>query len=131
MNNPQSLTSSIPPVPQSSNVQKNALYFVIEQLEAFDDGGENEKAAPSEQKRAQQLDAIASYAAHTLTNGPVPIDKIQVQVVDLLVKSLRDMPEVRPMILIAVLVTDYNCIIASNLCLNVSARFPVDSIVVW
>lgn len=89
-------------VPQPPNVRKNALYFIIEQLEAFDDGGENEKAAPNEHKRAQQLDAIASFAAHTLTNGPVPLDKIQVKVVDLLVKSLREMPEVSSVILFLV-----------------------------
>jgi hypothetical protein len=80
---------------QPASVRKNALYFILEQLEAFDDGGENDKAAPNERKRAQQLDAIASYVAHTLTNGPVPIDKIQVKAADLLVKSLREMPEVR------------------------------------
>jgi len=86
-------------------VQNNALYFILDQLEAFDDGGENEKAAPDERKRAQQLDAIASYAAHTLTNGPVPIDKIRVEVCDLLVKSLRSMPEHRG------LVTDWSAML--------------------
>ena len=73
-----------------AGVQKDALYFILEQLEAFDEMGENEKAAPNERKRAQQLDAIASYAAHTMTNGPVPIDKIDVSAADLLVKSLRE-----------------------------------------
>jgi len=81
-----------------ATVQKDALYFILDQLEAFDDGGENEKAAPNERKRAQQLDAIASYAAHTLTNGPVPIDKINVKVSDLLVNSLREMPEHRGLV---------------------------------
>lgn len=91
--NQRSLAEDAPP-----DVRKNALYFILEQLEAFDDGGENEKAAPNERKRAQQLDAIASYAAHTLTNGPVPIDKIQVKAADLLVKSLREMPEHRGLV---------------------------------
>lgn len=113
-------------VPQPPNVRKNALYFIIEQLEAFDDGGENEKAAPNEHKRAQQLDAIASFAAHTLTNGPVPIDKIHVKVVDLLVKSLREMPEVSSVIDILFLVDN-----SSKLCFHVSVRCPVHSIVVW
>lgn len=93
------------PIPQPAAVQKEALYFILEQLEAFDDGGENEKAAPNERKRAQQLDSIASYAAHTLTNGEVPIDKIQVKVADLLVKSLREMPEHRG------LVTDWSAML--------------------
>ena len=79
-------------------VQRDALYFILEQLEAFDEGGENDKAAPNERKRAQQLDAIASYAAHTLTNGKVPIDKIRVDEVDILVRSLRDMPEHRGLV---------------------------------
>jgi len=79
-------------------VQKDALYFILEQLEAFDGDGENEKAAPNERKRAQQLDAIASYAAHSLTSGPVPIDKIHVEAADLLVKSLRQMPEHRGLV---------------------------------
>jgi len=87
-------------------VQKDALYFILDQLEAFDDeDGENEKAVPDERKRAQQLDAIASYAAHTLTNGPVPIDRIRVEAVDLLVKSLREMPEHRG------LVTDWSAML--------------------
>ena len=86
-------------------VQKDALYFILEQLEAFDEMGENEKAAPNERKRAQQLDAIASYAAHTMTNGPVPIDKIDVSAADLLVKSLREMPEHRG------LVTDWSAML--------------------
>ena len=90
---------------QPANVQRDSLYFILEQLEAFDDGGENEKAQPNERKRAQQLDAIASYAAHTLTNGPVPIDKVEVKVADLLVKSLRDMPEHRG------LVTDWSAML--------------------
>lgn len=106
---------------QPPNVQKNALYFIIEQLEAFDDGGENEKAAPNEHKRAQQLDAIASFAAHTLTNGPVPIDKIQVKLVDLLVKSLREMPEVSPIILSGHSPVIF--LIASNVSLHVT--FPM------
>ena len=88
-----------------ADVQKNSLYFILDQLEAFDDEGEDKKAAPNDRKRAQQLDAIASYAAHTLTNGAVPIDKIQVHVADILVKSLREMPEHRG------LVTDWSAML--------------------
>jgi hypothetical protein len=58
----------------------------------------NEKAAPNERKRAQQLNANASYAAHTSTNGAVLIDKIQVKAADLLIKSLREMPEHRGLV---------------------------------
>lgn len=78
----------------------------MEQLEAFDEG-DDEKESPgrvelSERKRAQQLDAIASYAAHAMTNGDIPIDKIQVDLADFLVQSLRDMPEHK------ILVSDWN-----------------------
>jgi cohesin complex subunit SA-1/2 len=108
--NQRSLANDAPP-----SARKNALYFILEQLEAFDDGGENEKAAPNERKRAQQLDAIASYAAHTLTNGPVPIDKIHVETADLLVKSLREMPEHRG------LVTDWSAMLRAIKDDNVAA----------
>ncbi|KAL9183151.1 hypothetical protein ACHAXT_004938 [Thalassiosira profunda] len=79
----------------SDDVRRTALYFVLDQLEAFDDGGEDERAAPDERKRAGQLDAIASYAAHALTAGSVPLDKIKVDAADYLVRSLRGMPEHR------------------------------------
>eukprot|EP00569_Conticribra_weissflogii_P004744 CAMPEP_0171342406 /NCGR_PEP_ID=MMETSP0878-20121228/14224_1 /TAXON_ID=67004 /ORGANISM="Thalassiosira weissflogii, Strain CCMP1336" /LENGTH=1813 /DNA_ID=CAMNT_0011845061 /DNA_START=84 /DNA_END=5525 /DNA_ORIENTATION=- len=87
-------------------VRRDALYFILEQLEAFDEG-DDEKESPgrvelSERKRAQQLDAIASYAAHAMTNGDIPIDKIQVDLADFLVQSLRDMPEHK------ILVSDWN-----------------------
>ena len=76
-------------------VRRDALYFILEQLEAFDEEGEGNNES-SERKRAQQLDAVASYAAHALTNGPVPLDKIKIEVTDFLVgfplqgSSLRD-----------------------------------------
>lgn len=77
---------------QSPSVRRDALYFVLDQLEAFDD--DNEGSESSERKRAQQLDAIASYAAHAMTNNsPIPIDKIKIEVADFIVQSLREMPE--------------------------------------
>ena len=87
-------------------LRTNALYFIMEQLEEFDEGNDEEKklsgnkrkstpgaSKSSERRIAQRLDAIASWAAHTLTDGEVPIDKIQIHLVDHLVNSLRDMPE--------------------------------------
>ena len=85
-------------------VRRDALYFIMEQLEEFDDGDEEEKesskkrkssgsAKTSDRSTAQRLDAIASWAAHVLTNGDVPIDKIKIELVDHLVQSLRLMPE--------------------------------------
>ena len=69
---------------QSPAVRRDALYFVFEQLEAFDDGGEGSES--SERKRTQQLDAVASYAANALTKGPIPIDKIKIEVADYIVQ---------------------------------------------
>ena len=90
-------------------MRRDALYFILEQLEAFDEGDDEkenvEKVESSERKRAQQLDAIASYAAHAMTQGRVPVDKIQVDLADFLVQSLRDMPEHRN------LVTDWNAML--------------------
>lgn len=82
------------------------MSFVLEQLEPFDDGDEEEKAEPAtERKRTQQIDSVASFAAHTMTSGNRPIDKIQVQLADYLVQSLREMPEHRS------LVTDWSAML--------------------
>lgn len=51
------------------------------------------------------MDAIASYAAHAITYGPVPIDKIKIEVADFIVQSLRGMPEHRA------LVTDWSAML--------------------
>mmetsp|Transcript_24504 Transcript_24504/g.36303 ORF Transcript_24504/g.36303 Transcript_24504/m.36303 type:complete len:1119 (+) Transcript_24504:1970-5326(+) len=102
------------------NVRRDALYFVMEQLEAFDEGADEDQeeedeeddeednspknissgksrststADAAERRAAQRLDALASWAAHTLTDGPVPIDKIQVDLADFIVQSVRSMPE--------------------------------------
>ena len=86
-------------------VRRDALYFIMEQLEEFDEGNEDadekgkkrrtsaDHSKISDRKIAQRLDAIASWAAHTLTDGEIPIDKIRINLVDHLVDSLRDMPE--------------------------------------
>ncbi len=93
----------------SPAVRRDALYFIMEQLEDFDDGDDDgdmedideakkkkRKLVPSnvsDRRMAQRLDAIASWAAHTLTAGKVPIEKIRIHLVDYLVHSLRSMPE--------------------------------------
>ena len=51
------------------------------------------------------MDAVASYAAHAMTNGSVPIDKIKIEVADFIVQSLREMPEHRA------LVTDWSAML--------------------
>jgi Cohesin len=100
----------------TSAVRRDALYFIMEQLEEFDDGddegdGKSKKrksldnTPPSDKKAAQRLDAIASWAAHTLTDGNVPLEKIQIDLVHHLVNSLRDMPEHKD------IVTNWNAMI--------------------
>lgn len=82
---------------KGSNVlRRDALYFIMEQLEEFDDKEKednNNPASSSDRRSASQLDAIASWAAHTLTDGNVPIDKIKIHLVDYIVISLRSMSD--------------------------------------
>ena len=101
----------------SPAVRRDALYFVLEQLEAFDEGEEDSdeedvvaaarrrrgkestSASDSSDRRiAQRLDAIASWCAVLLTDGDVPIDHIRVERSDYLVHSLRAMPENRALV---------------------------------
>ena len=93
-------------------VRKNALYFVMEQLEEFDDGGDDEeeddlpinfrfksksksKSGPKVPQRIarQRIDSLASWLAHSLSDGLVPLNQIQIKLADFIVTSLRAMPE--------------------------------------
>eukprot|EP00804_Cyclotella_cryptica_P015054 CCRYP_000638-RD/>CCRYP_000638-RD protein AED:0.18 eAED:0.18 QI:0/0.75/0.6/1/0.75/0.6/5/233/1090 len=90
----------------SPKVRRDALSFVLEQLEPFDEAEEGKESETNiERKRAQQIDSIASFAAHTMTSGNRPVDKIMVHLSDYLVQSLRDMPEHRS------LVTDWSAML--------------------
>jgi cohesin complex subunit SA-1/2 len=88
----------------------------MEQLEEFDDGDDEENessrkrksidnAQTSDRKAAQRLDALASWAAHSLTDGNVPLDKIQINLVNHMVQSLRNMPDHKN------IVTNWNALI--------------------
>jgi len=81
-------------------VRKYALYFVMEQLEAFDEGGDektkkmkNNVSESMERCVSLRIEALASWLAHTLSDGPIPIDNIKIDLVDYVVHSLREMPE--------------------------------------
>jgi cohesin complex subunit SA-1/2 len=99
-------------------VRRDALYFIMEQLEDFDEGKEDEDDIEemsdsdslyskqksvkrrnsfstniSDRKLAQRLDAIASWASHALSSGKIPIQKVRIHLVDYLVHSLRAMPQ--------------------------------------
>lgn len=80
-------------------VRRNALYLILDQLDSFDEGGNDGKSTAasvntlSERQQMVRLDAIARWIAHLLCNGPVPINKIKVGLTDHIVLSLRGMPE--------------------------------------
>lgn len=87
----------------SSQVRKEALYFVMEQLEVFDEDPISNKmrgSTPSLNKKqiTQRLDALASWLAHVLTDGPISIHNIQIHFSDFLIESLRNMPEHSPLV---------------------------------
>jgi len=84
------------------NVRRDALYFVLEQLEDFDE--ENTKNLQERQK-VNQIDAIATWLSHALSDGPVPMENLRVELTDFVVESLRSMPEH------AHLMTDWNAIL--------------------
>ena len=82
----------------TAEVRRDALYFVMEQLEEFEEENEdtahNNKSNKNEEKiLAHKLDAIAAFASHTLTNGEIPLNEVRIESVDHLVESIRDMPQ--------------------------------------
>eukprot|EP00586_Coscinodiscus_wailesii_P000063 CAMPEP_0172480390 /NCGR_PEP_ID=MMETSP1066-20121228/5488_1 /TAXON_ID=671091 /ORGANISM="Coscinodiscus wailesii, Strain CCMP2513" /LENGTH=1957 /DNA_ID=CAMNT_0013241639 /DNA_START=101 /DNA_END=5974 /DNA_ORIENTATION=+ len=86
----------------SPSVRRDALYFVMEQLEAFDEDDDNENATVArnkglgesqERQNALRLDALASWLAHTLTDGPVSMADLQIDLANYLVYSVKTMPE--------------------------------------
>lgn len=93
----------------SDAVRRDSLYFIMEQLEAFDkdeeEVGTSKKTRRSsnkslgsaidtnERKAVLHLDAIASWVAHSLCDGDIPIDEIQIELADLIVHSVKIMPE--------------------------------------
>lgn len=86
----------------SKKLRRDALYFIMEQLEEFDEDdeadekyvkGRNVSTGSSDRTSAARLDAIASWAAHTLADGNVPIDKVRIHLVDHIIESLRTMPK--------------------------------------
>jgi hypothetical protein len=95
----------------SHKVRRDALYFIMEQLEPFDEDGEtaatqatssksrksSSKATSNlesiERTATQRIDALASWLANCLCDGPIPLDQVRVELTDCIVVSLRDMPE--------------------------------------
>eukprot|EP00934_Nitzschia_sp_Nitz4_P000537 Nitzschia sp. Nitz4//scaffold50_size126154//44740//48960//NITZ4_003680-RA/size126154-augustus-gene-0.125-mRNA-1//-1//CDS//3329553683//537//frame0 len=82
----------------SPAVRKNALYLILDQLDCFDDGDDAHTALSSaltlsERQQTVRIEGIARWLAHLLCNGPVDLDDIQIDLTDLIVDSLRCMPE--------------------------------------
>jgi cohesin complex subunit SA-1/2 len=77
----------------SPTVRRDALYFVMLQMEIFDTEVLTSNEGKNEKILLRRLDEIASWAADTLTSTNAPIGKIKVELVDYLVYSLRQMPE--------------------------------------
>ena len=72
-------------------VRRDALYFVMEQLESFDDDGDG-KNRRSEQQKVDQIDAVATWVAHAISDGAVPMEFLRVHLTSYIVQSIRDMP---------------------------------------
>ena len=85
-------------------VRKDALYFILEQLDSFDTTEDDDNKSQfttttvSEKKQVERVEGIATWIAHQLVEGTVPIEHIRVELVDHVIRSLRDMPEHRPLV---------------------------------
>ena len=82
----------------SSKVRKDALYFVMDQLDAFDTDGK-EAGQISEKKQSEQLVGIARWCANKLLDGQLPLSKMHIELVDCLVESILGMPEHKALML--------------------------------
>ena len=72
----------------SPTFRRDALYFVLDQLSSFDSG-----TAKTEREAVDQLDQLAQWLARVLSDSDIPIEDIEYYRADLVVSSLRSMPE--------------------------------------
>ncbi|GMH57862.1 hypothetical protein TrVE_jg11868 [Triparma verrucosa] len=77
----------------SVEMRKNALEFVIEQLEAFDDLEDDEAVVDEERTVVAKIDAIASWVAHAITGERTTVANAKVSFADYVVQSLRSIDE--------------------------------------
>lgn len=75
----------------TADVRRDALYFIMEQLEPFDEDDDAQSSRPERQK-VDQIDAIATWVAHALSDGAVPMEFLRVHLTSYIVQSIRDMP---------------------------------------
>ncbi|GMH47081.1 hypothetical protein TrRE_jg2259 [Triparma retinervis] len=82
----------------TEEMRATSLQFVIEQIEAFDDD-EEELAAQGinsgDEERAivAKVDALASWIASSITGPDTAVEKARVRLTDLVVESLRSIPD--------------------------------------
>jgi len=80
----------------SPKVRRDALYFVMDQIEIFDTDG---NSAIGDKKQSDQLLAIAKWCAIRLCDSSIPVDKMNIELVDYVVRSMVGMPEHRDLVL--------------------------------
>jgi cohesin complex subunit SA-1/2 len=74
-------------------VRRDALYIVLEQLEPFDSKAPlHDPKNLNQSQKVHQIDAIASWVAHGLCDGNIPLDNIRVHLTDYVIQSLSKMP---------------------------------------
>jgi cohesin complex subunit SA-1/2 len=82
----------------TEEMRATSLQFVIEQIEAFDDDEEELAAqgiSSGDEERAivAKVDALASWIASSITGPDTVVEKARVRLTDLVVESLRIIPE--------------------------------------
>jgi cohesin complex subunit SA-1/2 len=83
-------------VDSTPEVRKDALYFVLEQLDSFDD---LEAQPLGEKKLLERFASLAGWLANLLADGHIPVDKIRIERIDYIVESLLQMPEHKDIVL--------------------------------
>jgi cohesin complex subunit SA-1/2 len=76
----------------SATVRRDALYFVIEQLQQFDNG-----SSTSDADAVERIKALVEWISHILSDSEIPIENIRYGLTDYLVASIRSMPEHKPL----------------------------------
>jgi cohesin complex subunit SA-1/2 len=69
-------------------VRRNALYFIMEQLQPFDSS-----TADPDSTAVERIRALVQWTAHVLSDSDIPIEHMRFERTDLIILSLRSMPE--------------------------------------
>ncbi|KAL3920710.1 MAG: hypothetical protein SGILL_003121, partial [Bacillariaceae sp.] len=82
-------------IQSSPEVRKDALYFVLEQLDSFD----TLEKHLGEKKLLERVGTLAAWIANILVAGNVPVDKARIELTDCVVESLLEIPEHKDIVL--------------------------------